>query len=225
MKDNSLSRFGGMCSILVGISYVVAGIAYLLVPAEQKAVGDPAAFLSSFAQHPTVATLEYRAFALGAALAIAVVLAVSERVRSAHQGWVRWTSSLATVGFAVTAIHYFRYVALYPGRAAAYVAADTATKAALAANQSLMSMDPDGWLMFGGVGLWLLVVNLLALRGNIWPKALAYVGIAGAIAYWFVVAGLVLLVEVFVTIAAAAAVILGPIWYIWAGLVLRRTSP
>ncbi len=224
MKDNTLSRLGGICSILVGISYVVAGIAYLLVPAEQKAGADPAAFLTSFAQNPSMSTVEYWAFALGAVLALAVVLAISEKVRSANEGWVRWTSSLALVGFAVAAIQYFRYVALYPGRAAAYATADAATKAALAANQSMMALDPDGWLAFGGVGLWFLVVNLLALRGNIWPKPLAYVGIAGAIAYWFVVAGFALEVGVFVTIAAAAAVIVGPIWYIWAGLILRRAS-
>lgn len=224
MKDNTLSRLGGICSILAGISYVVVGIAYLLVPAEQKAGADPAAFLTSFAQNPSMSTLEYWAFALGAVLALAVVLAISEKVRSANEGWVRWTSSLALVGFAVAAIQYFRYVALYPGRAAAYATADAATKAALAANQSMMALDPDGWLAFGGVGLWFLVVNLLALRGNIWPKPLAYVGIAGAIAYWFVVAGFVLEVGIFVTIAAAAAVIVAPIWYIWAGLILRRAS-
>lgn len=224
MKENSLSRLGGVCSILVGISYVVVGIAYLLLPAEQKAGADSAAFLASFAQNPSMAALQYWAFALGAVLALAVVLAISEKVRSVNEGWVRWTSSLALVGFAVAAIQYFRYTALYPGRAAAYAAADTATKAALAANQSMMSLDPDGWLTFGGVGLWFLVVNLLALRGNIWPKTLAYVGIVGAIAYWFVVAGFVLEVGIFVTIAAAAAVIVAPIWYIWAGTILRQAS-
>jgi hypothetical protein len=225
MKDNSLSRLGGVCSILVGISYIVAGVSYLLMPAEQTALGDPAAFLSSYAQDPTMSTLNDWAFALGAILALAAVLAISERVRSLHEGWVRWTSTLALVGFAVTAIHYFRNMALYPGRAAAYVAGDAATKAAIAANQSMMDLDPNGWLMYGGIGLWLLVVNLLALRGNNWPKPLAYVGFAGAIGYWFVVTGYVLQIETLVAIAAAAAVLLGPIWYIWAGLVLRRAGP
>jgi hypothetical protein len=224
MKDNTLSRLAGICSILVGISYVVAGLAYLLVPAEQKTTANPAAFLTSFGQKPTASVLEYWAFALGAVLGIAVVLAISEKVRSANEGWVRWTSSIALVGFAVAATQYFRYIALNPERAAAYATGDGATRAALAANQSMVELDPGGWLAFGGVGLWFLVVNLLALRGNIWPKLLAYVGMAGAIAYWFVVAGNALDVEVFVTIAAAAAVILAPTWYIWAGLILRRAS-
>lgn len=223
-KGNSLSQLGGTCSILVGISYIVAGFSYLMVPAEQKAMSDPGAYLSSFAQNPMMATLEYWGFALGAVFALAVVLAISDKVRSANEGWVRWTSKIALMGFAVAAIQYFRYIGLFPERAAAYVAADTATKGAIAANQSMIAIDPQGWLAFGGVGLWFLVVNLLALRGNLWPKFLAYVGIAGAIAYWFVVAGFALKIESLITIAAAAAVVLGPIWYIWAGLTLRRTS-
>ncbi len=225
MKDNTLSRLAGICSILVGVSYLVVGIAYLLVPAEQQGTaGDPAAFLTSFAQNPTASLVEYWAFALGAVLALAVVPAISDVVRSAHEGWVRWTSNVAFVGFAVVAIQYFRYIALNPGRAAAYRIANTATQAALAANQSMVELDPHGWLAFGGVGLWFLVVNLLALRGNLWPKLLAYVGIVGGIGYCLVVAGYVLDAEVLIMISALAAVIVGPIWYIWTGLILRRAS-
>jgi hypothetical protein len=225
MKNKSLNQLGGICAILVGISYVVVGITHLLIPAEQKTGADPAVFLTSFAQSPTMAILEWWALALGAVLALAVVPAISEKVRSANEGWVRWTGTLATVGFAFTALQYFRYLAIYPTRAATYMAADTATKAAMAANQPIVSLDPQGWLTYGAVGLWFLVVNLLALRNNLWPRLLAYMGIIAAILYWFVVAGFVLQTEILIAIAAAGAVIIGPIWYIWAGLMLRRASP
>jgi len=224
MKNNSLSKLGGICAILVGISYVVVGIANLLTPAEQKIGADAAEFLASFAENSAMSTLEYWAFALGAVLALAVVPAIYDKVRSANKGWVDWTTTLATFGFAFMAIQYFRYLAIYPGRAADYVAADAATKTAMEANQSMMALDPQGWLTFGGVGLWFLVVNLLALRGNIWPKPLAYVGIIGAIVYWLVVPGLALQIETLIVIAAVCAVIVAPIWYIWAGLILRRAS-
>jgi hypothetical protein len=224
MNEGTTRKLGGTCSILVGVSYIVVGIAYLLLPAEQKAGADPGPFLASFAQSPLMTTLEYWGFALGAVFALAVVPAISDRVRSANEGWVRWTNTLATVGFAVAAVQYFRYLALYPANAAAYATGDAATRAAVAANQATMALDPNGWLDFGGVGLWFLVINLLALRGGQWPKTLAYVGIAGAIAYWLVVAGFVFEIGLFVTIAAAAAIVLGPIWYIWVGLTLRRPA-
>jgi len=37
MKDNSLSKLGETCSILLAVSYVLAGVGYLLQPAELQA--------------------------------------------------------------------------------------------------------------------------------------------------------------------------------------------
>jgi hypothetical protein len=224
MKDNSIAKLGSACAILVGISYIVVGGNYLLMPAEQRAVGDLAQFLESFAQNPMPSTIQYWAFALGAVLALAVVLAISESVRSVNEGWERWTSNLAFLGFAVLAINNFRFIGLQPERATAYMAGDAATKAAIEVSGPF-SLDPQAWLGFGAVGLWVLVVSLLALRGDIWPKPLVYVGIATTIAYWLVVAGYVLSIEPLVAIAAGlGGVILAPIWYIWIGLRLRRKN-
>ena len=225
MRDDSVRMLGGTCSILVGLSYVVAGIAYLLMPVPQQTWADPGAYLSSFAQDPMMSTIENWALALGALCALAVVPAVSQRVRSANEGWVRWTSTLALSGFAVAAVQYFRYLALHPARAAAYIAADPGTKAAIAANQYMMLLDPFGWLTYGGVGSFFLVANVLALQRGIWPRSLASVGIAGGIAYWLLLAGGVLRLEMLMTIAVALGVIMAPIWYVWAGLILRRASP
>jgi hypothetical protein len=77
-------------------------------------------------------------------------------------------------------------------------------------------------LIFGGVGLWLLAVNWLALGGKTWSNILSYVGIIGGIAYWLVVAGYVFEVYILITIAAGLAAVLGPIWYILVGLKLRK---
>ncbi len=226
MKDNTLAKLGGISSILLGISYIVIGITYVLLPPEQQNLAaSPGKFLASFAQNPTPLTILDWVFALGALLGIAAVLAISESVRSANQGWVRWTSNLAIIGFAVTALDFFRFLALNPDRAAAYVKGDAAVKAALTVPGAITELDPQGWLEFGAVGLWILVVSLLALRGGTWPKPLAYVGIGFAIGYWLVVAGAVLQIQLLTAIAAGVgAVILGPIWYIWLGLRLRNAS-
>ena len=224
MIGKKLSKLGGICSILVGISYVVVGITYLLGPVEQRPGADAAEFLTSFAQNPLMSILMYWAFALGAVFAIAVVLAVSEMVVSLSEGWVRWTSNLAIIGFAITALNYFRYLGYFPTMAATYATGDAVTRAATEASQSIIDLDPNYWLIFGSVGLWLLVVNLLALSGNSWPKILSYVGIAGAIAYWLVVASYVFQIYILSSIAAAAAIVIGPVWYIWAGLRLQKAS-
>lgn len=222
MKDNSLNKLGGICAILAGISIAVAGFAYILMPTEQQTWKDPGAYLSSFAQNPTFAKVEYWANALGAVFALAMVLAISERIRPVNEGWVRWAAILAILGYAVLAVQYFRELALIPGRAAAYVESDSGIREAIAANQYLILLDPYGWMTFGAIGSWFLVVNVLALRLKSWPKPLAYIGIVGAMAYWLVVVGTSLHIDAFVTIAAAAGVIVGPIWSLWAGLSLLR---
>jgi len=227
IKDNTLSKLGGTCSILLGISYFVIAVVYLLLPLEQRdAAGiPPEKFLESLAQNPTPYIVGGSVFALGSLLGIAAVLAISEDVRSANQGWVRWTSALAIIGFAVNAIDSFRRVTLDPARAVAYVKGDAVVKAVLTAPSALPGLDPQAWLRLGAVGLWVLVVSLLMLRGNTWPKPLAYWGIIVAIVYWLIVASNFLQIQSFTAIVAGVGlVILTPIWYIWLGLRLRKAG-
>jgi hypothetical protein len=224
MKDNTLSKLGGNCSILLGILYLLIGITYLLLPADQKQTSAVDKFLPSFAQNPTTQTIQFWVFALSGLIGIAVVLAVSESVRSANEGWVRWTSNLAILGFAVVTINNFRNIAFQPGLARAYMEGDAVTKTVIKLSGPF-SLDPQGWLGFGAVGLWVLVVSLLALRAGTWPKLLTYIGIATAVAYWLIVVGSVLNQEALFTIGAAlGGIILAPIWYIWTGMRLRQAN-
>jgi|SRR6266545_5723336 len=226
MKDTTLSKLGGTCSILTGVSFIVAAVVYLLLPAEQQeACRCPEKFLISTAQNPTLLIVSYLVLALGSLLGIAAVLAISESVRSANEGWVRWTSTLAIIGLAVQAVDQFRVLALNPARAAAYVQGDAVVKAALTVPGATAYLDQQAWLRFGTVGVWVLVVSLLALRGSAWPKPLAYLGIALAIAYWLVVVAEVIQTQSLIAIlAGVGGLILVPIWYIWLGLRLRKAA-
>ena len=229
MKDNSLNELGGACSILAGLLFFVSGVIYFLLPHEQRALGwlDPGPFLASFAENSTMLIVYFWVAALGQLLGIAAVLAISESVRSTNEGWVRWTSTLAIIGFAATAISFFRFIELDPARATAYVTGDVATKAALTAPGALAGLDPQGWLRFGVVGLWILVVNLLALRADSWSKPLAYVGIATAIGYWLILATHLVQVPTQLLrtiIVGVCGLLLPPLWYIWLGLRLRKAG-
>jgi len=222
MQNNKLYKFGGTCAILAGISISLTGIAYLIMPVEQQTWRDPGQYLSSFAQNPLPATIEYFAQAFGAIFALAMVIAVSEKVRPMAEGWVRWTGTLAIIANAVLAVQYFRETALGPARAAAYVASDAATRAAIAANQYLMLLDPIGWVTYGSLGLWFLVINVLAIRSRVWPRALGYVGVAGGVSYWLLVAGMLFQSQALIAVAAAAGIIAAPIWCTWIGLRMSR---
>ena len=226
MDDKSVAKVGGVCSIIVGILYVLIGATFLLVPAEQKGgtgIDDLIRFLPSFNQNPTAMMLLYLEFALGAILAIAAVPAISGLVRTVNEGWTRWTSNLAFLGFAVVAIYYFQMLAIVPSRAAAYVAGDVSTKAAIAVP---IGVDPQFLLRYGVIGLWMLVVSILALRGGKLPKLLSIVGIIAAILYWLLAANDILGVATIIRpiIAIAGGIIAAPIWFIWVGLKLLKTT-
>ena len=227
MRDDSLNKLGGTCSIFAGTLIVVTAILYLLLPPEQQdACGCPEKFMISMAERPTVYIVEEGIFSLSSLLAIAAVLAISGNVCSAHEGWVRWTSTLAIIGQAVNTIESLHRMASDPLKATAYMNGDTAVKAALTVPGAVQGLfDPQGWLRVGVVGLWVLVVSLSALRGGAWPRLLAFIGIGGGIAYMLVVPGQVLQIQWFIAIIAGiGGVILIPIWYIWLGLRLRKAT-
>ena len=184
---------------------------------------DLARFLPSFHQSPTAMTLLYWEFALGAILALAVVPAVSGLIRAVNHGWARWTGNLAVVGFAVVAIYYFQMLAIAPSRAAAFVAGDASTKAALVVPQGV---DPQFLLRYGLIGFWMFVVNLMALKAGKLPKLLAVVGIVAAVLYWLLAINDLLGVASTLrpVIAVAGGMIAAPLWHIWVGVKLGRTT-
>ncbi|MCK4897983.1 MAG: DUF4386 family protein [Anaerolineales bacterium] len=224
MKDNSMAKLGGICSILVGILYLVVAVNYFLLPAGQQAGASSSQFFASVAESSTGLVIQSWVLALGALLAIAAVMAISDLVRSANEGLIRWTSTLAIIGFAVQAVQSLMIQDHTPRLAAGYVQADPSAQAALEV-MGPRGLDPELWMVLGAVGLWVLVVNRLALRGGQLPTGLAYVGMALGIAYALAVAGVVLQFPILSAITAGlAGIILAPIWYIWTGLVLRRMS-
>jgi hypothetical protein len=225
MEEKSVARLGGVCSIIVGILYVLIGITFLLVPAEQRGgIDDLPRFLPSFHANPTAMLLLYVEFAVGAILAIAAVSGISGLVREVNEGWIRWTSNLAFLGFAIVAVYYFQMIAIAPARAAAYVAGDASTKSALVVPTGV---DPQFVLRYGVIGLWILVVSILALKSRKLPTLLSIVGIVSALLYWVLGINDVLGVAATVRpiLAIAGGVIAAPIWFIWVGArLLKGTS-
>lgn len=219
MVDKSVLKLGGICAILLGVTKIVSGLAYLLIPAEQRLGVAGAQLLPSFAGNQGMLLTLFWAEALVGVLGLAVVPALSGLVRKANEGWVQWTGTLAGVGFAVSAIGYMLTVARLPNIATAFVNGDSSTKAALAA---VWKSSPDllGFWGYSAIGIWILVVSIAALRGGVLPNLLAYLG--------FVVAALHIVVPILVVTKAqevilaivAISVVALPVWYGWAGWII-----
>jgi hypothetical protein len=223
VKHDSLLKLGGLCAILLGIVNGLSSIFYLLLPPEQRAAVPAAQILPSVAEGATLLMITFYAQAIVGVLGLIVVPAISVQFKDMDEGWVRWTRNLALVGFAVSAVGYLLSAGRLPGIAAAFVAGDASTKAALAAVWK-SSIDLQGFWGYGAVGIWVFVMSLFALRGSSWPKPAAYLGLVLGIAYWLIPVGVVLKSQPFLLLGSAIGAVLTTIWYVWVGWVTRSAS-
>jgi hypothetical protein len=218
----SVARFGGLCGILTGVCYLIVGIDYFLQPAAQRPGGPFADYAASVAAAPVHLKVQSASFALAAFLTFGVIMALTEALRKVDEGLIRWATALGHVGCVALILAQVRMFAVGVQRAAAYLEGDAAVKAAIAWNNA--PIDPHGWLGFGSIGAYILVACLMGLRGGaLLSSGQCYVGVAIGLLSFLVVIGLAAQAPLLVAVGAGlGGVVLGPIWYIWIGLTLRR---
>ena len=105
----------------------------------------------------------------------------------------------------------------------AYVQGDEAVKSAITA-LGLQHLDPLHIFKFGLVGLWIFAVDVVGLTRKTFPAGLAVVGILGAVAFWIDLVGNISQAVALVTVASIAAIVLGPIWFLWMGIVISKKA-
>lgn len=223
MTDNSLFRLGGTCAILLGIVDALSGITYLLLPADQR-LGVPAAkILPSIAQGAPLLKIQLLELAMIGILGLIVVPAFSELFTAQNEGWVRWTGNLALLGFAVAAVSNLFSYARLPGIAAAFVAGDASTKAALVPVWR-STLDLYGIWNDGVIGLWILTLSLLALRGTLFPRILAILGVLAGISLFLIPLAFFIKTPSLFLLAAIVGGLASTIWMVWSGGIVRRAA-
>ncbi len=217
-------KVGGNCAILVGIFGALFSLNYLLLPPEQRLVeANPAEFLPSFNQNPTLLRAELIEMILAGVCGMGVVPAMSEMLENLKKGGGRWTSNLATFSYGIMAVSNLLMMQRLPGIAAAYVQGDDSTRAALTATWN-PSIDPDGWMQYGGVGLWMLITNTAVSQSEELPKPLAYLGIILGALYCLQPISATADMAGLATPMMGLGGILAPIWYLWMGLLMRSKA-
>jgi hypothetical protein len=222
MTTDRAWRFGGGATIALAVLTAIAAIAYVLLPDAQRLGVPGRLLLPSFAANPLPLQLEMVALAAMGVVGLAVVRPV-RRLVDDDDPWLRWTSLLAVVGFAIGAVGNTLVMGKLPAIAAAYVAADDAAKATIAVFWRT-TLDPWGLWQFGAVGVWTLVVGIVALRRARLPQMGAYLAIGAGVAH--IVIPLVLAASaqsIFAVIALVAGVIMVA-WFGWVGLFMWRRS-
>lgn len=227
MKDNSVYKLGSIASIIVGISYVVIGITGVLFPSNLGGVPNVQSPFMYWDANKALLLTQWWAMFIGAVFALAMIPAVSATVQHLNEGWVRWTSTLAMIAFVVSMLDNYWSIVYTDARAHAFITGNEAIRATLSVPGAPQVIDAQGWLANGAVGLWALVISVLALRHQIWHKGLAYLGIIGALIYFLALLAQVIpdfVYSGFIVYVGILGAIIAPIWFTWMGVHLRRVG-
>jgi hypothetical protein len=219
----TLLGFGALAAFTLATLQVIAALLYLLLPANLRVGAPGALLLPQFHRDAGLLPLEFALLGLVGVVGLAVVPAVSAIVGSTDNGLLRWSATLATVGYAVSAVSQFLTLARLPKIADAYVAGDTSTKAALLPTWR-SSLDLFSLWQFAAVGIWIVVVSAFLLRGRQAP-ALAYFGLVVGVLYCFTPIAVIQTNSALLNVLVAVlGVGLATIWYAWMGVVLWRKA-
>jgi hypothetical protein len=206
MESASFERFAGICAILAGVFGFVYSLAFVII-SRNPSTADLGVLLYSLAQ------------TLGGLLTTAALVAVYNRVRETNPGFALWGMLLGVVGAMGSTIHggYTLALVINPP------SGNPATEAGLP-----NIVDPRGLLTFGVTGLGLFIFAWLMSHNARFPRGLVYLGYALAALLVILYLGRLIIFDAnnlaVLVPAALAGFIANPAWFVWLGLVLRRSN-
>ncbi len=196
------AKFAGMCAVLAGIAEFLYAVAFVIVGPYAPESGQ---FLSALF------------LMLGPLLATAALVALYQSLKETDEGVALWALVLSVAGAIGAAIHggYDLANAIHPVNA---VPANVASQ-----------IDPRGLLTFGVAGVSMAVIAWLMRRGDRFPRGLGALGYLFAILLFLLYLGRLIILDptapAIVIPALLAGFLVGPVWYVWLGLVFLRGRP
>jgi hypothetical protein len=135
---------------------------------------------------------------------------------------VLWSATAAAFGFAVITRSHLMEVAFDRRIIAQYPTADPAFQQAVSVAAGLALDVPDGLLTYGAVGVWVVVVSVLALRGGLLPARLGALGLAAGVTNLAGVLGYMFEIRPLLIVAiGVGGLVVVPLWYARLGMVLH----
>src|SRR6476469_8553207 len=110
----TVSGFGAIAAFAVAAIQALAALVYLLLPTNLRVGAPGAQLLPAYHRDSGLLPLEFVLLALVSVVGLAVVPAVSALAGSRENGLLRWAATLATVGYAVSAVSHLLEAARLP---------------------------------------------------------------------------------------------------------------
>jgi hypothetical protein len=222
---SSLARVGGVANLLQSAAYLVAGAATLFIPLERVS-RDTEGFTAFYAAHPApFIVLALALIALGILGFTAVVPATAALLGEPRSGWVTFGKSVASLSLAVIVVYYTWFLSTISSFVAAYRMAPPHLKAAIAVNDPHVPANWVTWFIFGGMGLWVVVVGLTGRRGRTLPRGFGWACAIKTAGFWIALAGVLADRIVVAQVGVVLGVLVGgPLYHAWLGIEMLRVS-
>jgi hypothetical protein len=215
------SKLGGIAAIIIGLVNIV--LVVYVIGATGAERYDAGAFFEYFSKSPLALSVAWIFIVMTSILIYAVIPVVKDLVEPVNRDWTRFATLYGIAGFTVMGVWAITLTRLMPELSRNYVAGSQPIKDAIVA-YGLHEIDPDGWFSFGGPGTWLIIVNILAIRGRKLHTVHALAGIMLGIGLWATVFGALFSNEPLNLFAAGTATLFYPIWCVWLGIIFIRDA-
>jgi hypothetical protein len=161
----SRNYFGAICSILAGLLYIGMVTLFIVVPVGANAVVD-------HHHYANILNVGHFLLAFLGLAGLAAVPALTERVSINPSSFLSFTRTVAMIGFALMSVNNFRQTGLdHPLAHEAMMKGGDVLDTVVIGWAGFVELSPDGWLDFGGVGLWIIALSFTALRmGTVYRK-------------------------------------------------------
>lgn len=220
MKNISLQRMGGMGSLLVAF---FAGLFVTLLLVALLVVRQPGVVSWFY-------VLSDYVLALAGLFGLAAVPAIHARVAPLSEGWMRWTSTLALIGFVMMAVTGFWHAESETSLIGSWsplpaeIAPDLAIPmTSLAIFLDLLGHVPLGWFEAAGIGLWVFSVSWLARGTDLLSQGVIRIGLAaGVLSVAAMLGAAPQLALLLLPIMMTGGLLLSTLWFFQVGLLLLR---
>jgi hypothetical protein len=218
-------RLAGVASILQSVAYVIAVLSAMWMPLERISF-DTEAFAAFFASHPVpFAAFSLSVISLGLLGITAVVPTTAALLDEPHDGWVTAGRNVALLSLGVLIVFHVWFLSTIGGYVEAFNSGDPVLRQIVTVNDPHVPANWLAWFMFGGMGLWVVVVGATVWRTRVLPRGFVLACITKTGGFWIALAGVVLRN---IPVAIAGTVIgalIGATWYhTWLGVLMLRRA-
>ncbi len=221
----SLARIGGTFNLLQALAYLVAGVATLFMPLERVAWDTPG-FVASYAANPAPFTvLALALIALGILGLTAVVPATAALLDEPRHGWVTVGKNVALLSLAVIVVYYTWFLVTIASFVDAYRLAAPDIRPAIAFGDPGVPANWVTWFIFGGMGLWVVVVAATGHRRGVLPRGYPWVCAIKTAGFGLALAGVVAHNLPVAQVGVVVGVLVGgPLYHGWLGTHMLKIS-